>query len=378
MDIKNIDVLDEDSGLILCNGLVVISLFEGYKWYFDEIQSDHGYGSIITAIDPEGVNEVCHILIVDATNDRDEPDISELSLKDVETLSKELMEGVSATFNSPDQEVLSFSESKLVLSNMRRFFISDYLVREGGVIYKYASYRTTVNNRKVVIQSTHPLLDDKTIENKLYVIIDGIKFIDNASDREFIDQFPYIPQVVNIEDFCFPLQVRGFTREGDIVDYESQTPGMGYSVHYSSVIGEATVYVYNDRQTDIPEDIMDPSIAEYFNAQFKSIEASLHNNDCSIADVDEPYVLNCVVASVISAAFVVDAGDDRRQQSYFYLSTLNNYYVKVRITSQYVTESSEDFDNFVCELFHYLTGTNKSVLKSLNYLDRSYKCVAYK
>jgi len=347
MDIKNIDILDEDTGLILCNGLVAIRLFEGYTWYFDEIQNDHANGSIIAAFDPERINEACHILIADATNDSDEPDISELSPKDVETLSKDLMEGVSATFNSPDQEVLSFSESKLVFSNMRRFFLSDYLVRKGGIIYKYAAYRTTVNNRKVVIQSTHPLLDDKTIENKLYVAIDDIKYVDSGSDREFIDQFPYIPQVVNIENFCLPLQVRGFTRKGDIIDYENRTPGMGYSVHYSSVIGEAT-------------DIMDQAITEHFNAQFNLIEDSLNNNNINIVNVDEPYVLNCDAASVICVSLIADTGDDKRQTSYLYLSVLNNHYVKIRITSQFVTDSSDDFDNFVCELFANMNGLDRT------------------
>lgn len=354
MDIENSQIIDQKSGLVLILDLLALNLFNGYRWYFEDLNQPGAVGGVIRGLDAEEDKEVCHFLVADVTRDESEPVINDLSPNSIDKLHEELMIGVSEATNHSGMQVLSFEKSKLVLQNMRRYLITEYLVNDNNVIRKCVAYRTTVDEKKVIIQTNHNIAYEPLITDQLAETIDKLLFTDIPSDKEYLDQFSLDSRTLHISGFYFPEQVRGFVRGDDIVDYESTSPGLGYSVPYSAIIGKATVYIYNNGNSEIPENMLDQLNKAHFKTALN--EVFLSDKNMEIVDTytieNSKYIILCAVMSTKI--------DESEKHSFLYLTTINNVYIKIRLTLISYEDIIDDADNFSDSLIQYLTGTGIS------------------
>ena len=72
-------------------------------------------------------------------------------------------------------------------------------------------------------------------------------------------------QIVTLYGLTFPPAVADAERLG-VREYEKDNPGLGYSVGYRQPDAVATVYIYDLKQRDIPDDPSAPAIKAQFAA----------------------------------------------------------------------------------------------------------------
>src|SRR5262245_22706350 len=78
------------------------------------------------------------------------------------------------------------------------------------------------------------------------------------------------PQPVTLPGLTFPAIVAGAERFS-LREYEKENPGLGYSVGYRRPDAVATVYVYDLKQRDIPDDPSAPAIKQQLAAATSDI-----------------------------------------------------------------------------------------------------------
>ena len=371
MELENSQIIDESTGLVLILGDVAINLFEGYKWYFEDINNSECIASNISAADSEG-KEICSILIADAMRDDTEICVSDIMPSNVRKFHNEMSAGLTEAFRSESSHIVSFEESELILKDMRKYLITNYLFNNDNVLYKRKAYRTTVNNKNIVIEVSFKADFEYTISDKLLEMMDDIRFIDNEHDEEYLNKFDFVKQTINVEGFYIPATIRGFSRDDGIIDYEKDTPGLGFSIAFSTIIGRATVYIYNLGRNEISSDMSDPVNESQFKDSLSDVYASYNNHEHIDIEFERAYSFGNDHVEIACGLFsITESGSVT--PSFVYMTVINDYYIKIRLTLDIsLTEDSVEIANdFSGDLIQYLIGNNLSCIKSLELLDRT-------
>jgi hypothetical protein len=122
-------------------------------------------------------------------------------------------------------------------------------------------------------------------------------------------------EAVTLHGLTFPPLVAGAERFS-LREYEKENPGLGYSVGYRQPDAVATVYIYDLKQRDIPDDPSAPAI----KAQFAAASADVFRTQ-----------QQGVYLKVESRGEFSMAGE---LASYLCVGGWNNKFVKFRITGQ--------------------------------------------
>jgi hypothetical protein len=155
-----------------------------------------------------------------------------------------------------------------------------------------------------------------------------------------------------------PVTFYGVTFPAEIADavsisvreYEQTSPGLGYSVGYRGANQTSTVYIYDMRQSAIPDDLQAPIVKAQFEQAkgdifgagrqglFTKVEAK---EDWGVADARGRTRFTCT-------AFVLAARDRPGElDSHVCLGVVNNKFFKFRITGSQRPGATEDAKAFV-------------------------------
>jgi hypothetical protein len=141
-------------------------------------------------------------------------------------------------------------------------------------------------------------------------------------------------EAVTLHGLTFPPLVAGAERFS-LREYEKENPGLGYSVGYRQPDAVATVYIYDLKQRDIPDDPSAPAIkaqfaaasADVFRTQQQGVYLKVESRgEFSMADASGRTRLLC------AAFWLTRAGGELA--SYLCVGGWNNKFVKFRITGQ--------------------------------------------
>jgi hypothetical protein len=141
-------------------------------------------------------------------------------------------------------------------------------------------------------------------------------------------------ETVTLHGLKFPPVIAGAERSS-LHEYEKENPGLGYSVGYRQPDAVATVYVYDLKQRDIPDDPSSPVIkaqfaqasADIFRTQQQGVYLKVESRgEFSMADAPGRTRLLC------AAFWLTRAGGELA--SYLCVGGWNNKFVKFRITGQ--------------------------------------------
>jgi hypothetical protein len=146
---------------------------------------------------------------------------------------------------------------------------------------------------------------------------------------------------VTFHGLTFPARIAGAER-GSVVDYEKQNPGLGYSAGYRQPDAVATVYIYDLKAREIPDDPAAPAIKAQFEAAKGDMAHALqqgiysrieHKDQFWIADAHRRTRLVCGAATVMRP--------DRPEElaTYLCVGGWNNKFIKFRITGEQLPEA---------------------------------------
>ena len=155
-----------------------------------------------------------------------------------------------------------------------------------------------------------------------------------------------------------PWAIGDFLR-GAITDYESQQTGLGYSVAYNRINTPcitSTIYLYSHGHDDIPGDLQDESVVDYFKFLLEDIQSVNQNNlnqQCELKNAsffgapDAPPLYLYAEFDVIS--------DEDRNKTMLYLRTHDGRFLKIRQTLPEDEKSQEFGFQFAAQFADILT-----------------------
>ena len=140
------------------------------------------------------------------------------------------------------------------------------------------------------------------------------------------------------------LHFRGFT------NYEQEKPGLGFSAAYSAPNIEATIYVYDQNQQTIPEDLTDPLVRTEFENSWKGISTQYPDAQ---AWEDPPYT-----GTNLSRYFRLDL--EGKEVSAIVFTTSSERFIKLRITWLRDPFIDSIVQNFIQSVLTLIGRTNKN------------------
>jgi hypothetical protein len=129
----------------------------------------------------------------------------------------------------------------------------------------------------------------------------------------------------------FPEKIGPFFL-GETTNYETTTPGLGYSVVYTAHFGEVNAYIYDKGIEDIPDGPNGDIILEQFKQEASGIINRPKTEDCSIEFIEQFGTGSPERgAEFLCAVFGVSDNNGNRY-SYLYLTGYEGKLVKLRCT----------------------------------------------
>ncbi|HEY6992941.1 MAG TPA: hypothetical protein VH397_04460 [Xanthobacteraceae bacterium] len=149
-------------------------------------------------------------------------------------------------------------------------------------------------------------------------------------------------EVVTFHGLTFPAVIAGAQRFS-VREYEKDSPGLGYSVGYRQPGAVSTVYIYDLKTRDIPDDPSASAIKAQFDAAKADMMAALRQGLYSkfesrerfwVADGHDRARLRC------GAATVVHADAQNELATYLCVGGWNNKFIKFRMTGEQLPQAS--------------------------------------
>jgi hypothetical protein len=157
-------------------------------------------------------------------------------------------------------------------------------------------------------------------------------------------------QPINIYGLTIPERVGGLV-PGQPVDYESKSPGLGYSVRFSGRPGwTVDVYIYDFGLATIPDDIESGIVkGQFARAKGDIAELGRRGTYANVTEQDGFTVADGGKPHFLCSAFSYLRGDRKELDvnSYLCLTSWNNKFVKIRMTAEKGLVSLNDATNFI-------------------------------
>ena len=132
--LQNCDLIDPEHGVFSVLDLVTLRLGGPYLWHGEDIDDETAKGAIFRAYErdvaKEGWLDVASIMVVDASNDPTEPDVSTLEQDAVPVLDAFLHEGIRLQLAANKIELIQWMSSELNQSANGKALVTVYIVKE--------------------------------------------------------------------------------------------------------------------------------------------------------------------------------------------------------------------------------------------------------
>jgi hypothetical protein len=138
---------------------------------------------------------------------------------------------------------------------------------------------------------------------------------------------------VTFFDFTFPEEIAGAQRIS-IRDYETATPGLGYSAGYRQPNLTGTVYIYDAGKRSIPDDPQAPLVKAELEQSQREIFGLQQRGAYSKVERKGSFTIEDARGRprFICAAFAYIANDGRPVDSFACLGVANSKFLKFRIS----------------------------------------------
>lgn len=155
MPVKNCKMEDGEKGIFSVLGLVAVRITGPYWWHSEDIDDEMAKGSIFRAYEAEGGGDdtkldIASVMVVDATNDPSEPDVSILEVRDVPSIDDTLHEANKAGLPDIGMQLIQWMSSELNEAENIKVLVSAYVVMDGKKKRQFISARFNAKGRKVV------------------------------------------------------------------------------------------------------------------------------------------------------------------------------------------------------------------------------------
>lgn len=143
----------------------------------------------------------------------------------------------------------------------------------------------------------------------------------------------------------FPTEIGGAQRIS-VRDYETSSPGLGYSAGYRHGTATSTLYIYDNRLPSIPDDLKSAVVRdelEKAKADLKAIPRNLitEKNAFTINDASKRERLNCQ-----AYALAPEPGPEAFE-TFVCLGVFNGKFLKVRTTARQTANTESEVRRFI-------------------------------
>jgi len=183
MKIKNSELIDPERGIFSVLGLVALRLSGPYLWNSCDIDDEMVQGAIFQAYEPEDSEDemldVASIMVVDATNDSTELDISVVKQDNISSVDEFLREGIQAQLKTEGAEIIQWMSSQLNQSETLKGLLTAYIIKEQGRNLQVIALRVKIKGRKIVIIGNFDIAKKELLAAPIFNIIRNIVVLDD-------------------------------------------------------------------------------------------------------------------------------------------------------------------------------------------------------
>jgi hypothetical protein len=131
--------------------LVGIAVFGAWWWHTADLNEPKAKGAIFRCYEEGNDQELAYLLVVDVSEDPDEPDIADIKPESVAELDKFLETEIRKLLPSDGRRMVRWMSSKLNETPTLRSLITAYVAEDQGRERQYIDMRIPVRGRKVVV-----------------------------------------------------------------------------------------------------------------------------------------------------------------------------------------------------------------------------------
>ena len=174
--IKNCEAINAEYGVYSVLGLMVVSLPGQYQWIVADYDGENAKGAIFRAFEAEDKDapEVASILVIDATNDPTEPDVSTLMQDEIPSLNDFLREDAQAQLAADGRAMISWESSDLVQSEISKALYTYYVVLDYGIERQNIVVRVKVKDRKMVAIGQYDVAKKEVLAAAMYEVMNNL------------------------------------------------------------------------------------------------------------------------------------------------------------------------------------------------------------
>jgi hypothetical protein len=130
----------------------------------------------------------------------------------------------------------------------------------------------------------------------------------------------------------FPDTITGFKR-GNVKDYETEHPGLGFGVKYSSNGWSIDVYVYDDGFKDIPDSLSSERVTSQFAQARGDIHSIRQTRNETVEDGETFQISPAGTARFMCESFLIVDTNSHRIDSFLCLTAWKGKFVKYRLST---------------------------------------------
>jgi hypothetical protein len=171
--VKNCKLVDPDRGLFNVLDLAYLRLTGPWWWESEDIDEEGCIGSIFrTWGDGEATGlDKAYIIVADVTDDLSEPDISEISIQDVERVDHELHTDIARGLEESGSKLIKWIPSKLNESTNYKALVTPYITLDQGKERQFIVLRISAQERKLVVMGCFDVKEHETFAGPILAIM---------------------------------------------------------------------------------------------------------------------------------------------------------------------------------------------------------------
>lgn len=150
---KHFEWVNAREGKLRVLGEWTVRVFGPYSWRATDIESPTCRGASCNAyrIDDTSGHDLASILVVDATDDAEEPNVGELTSSEVPVVDRTLRIAVERDLEAKGNKVTQWMSSQLNEVTSGKGLVTPYIVEEQDRMWQYIALRFRANNRNMVV-----------------------------------------------------------------------------------------------------------------------------------------------------------------------------------------------------------------------------------
>jgi hypothetical protein len=167
--IENSTPIDSGNGLFDILGLVQIRLNGSWWWQGEDLDEEGCRGSVFRTWgegEPDGLDKA-FVLVADVTDDPTEPDISQITIGDIERVDDELHTDIARGLEESGCKLIKWSPSQLNESPQFKALVTLYITEDQGKERQYFVLRASANNRKLIVMGCFDVAEHETFASPI-------------------------------------------------------------------------------------------------------------------------------------------------------------------------------------------------------------------